>query len=125
MSFVWVIYLISVMEVFSGPLILLSVFGSAILCCIYGGVTSEYTNCDDEWLERFSKFLKKVVTVNITLVLLVILTPDKETSYAMLAAYGVETIAQTEEVQELAGKSLDVLNKYMDQYLEESSGDTE
>lgn len=47
------------------------------------------------------------------------LIPNKDTCYAMLAAYGVESIVTNPEVQKLGGKSLDVLNKAMDEYLEE------
>jgi len=47
--------------------------------------------------------------------------PDKNTSYAILAAYGVESIATNERVQEFGSKSLDVLEKAMEDYLKEDA----
>jgi len=52
--------------------------------------------------------------------LLANLVPDKETSYVLLAAYGVQEIASNDKVQELGGKSLEVLEKAMNEYLKES-----
>jgi hypothetical protein len=37
--------------------------------------------------------------------------------YTMLAAYGVQEIVTNPKVQELGGKSLDVLEKAMDEYI--------
>ena len=49
------------------------------------------------------------------------LLPTKDTAYKMLAAYGVQSIVTNPEVQKLGGKSLDVLNKAMDEYLQEDA----
>ena len=50
--------------------------------------------------------------------------PSKDTAYKMLAAYGVqETVVaaqQSEYVQKMTGKSLQLLEKTVDKYLEES-----
>jgi len=46
--------------------------------------------------------------------------PEKDTAYKMLAAYGVTELAQNERVQELGGKSLEVLEQAMDKYLKEA-----
>lgn len=78
---------------------------------------------EDVWkatLKRLPKFYKICAVVLMSSVLLVWVTPSKETSYAMLAAYGVQTVAESEQVQEVAGKSLKVLEKYMDDYLEQT-----
>jgi glucan phosphoethanolaminetransferase (alkaline phosphatase superfamily) len=61
--------------------------------------------------------LKAFVVIMLTLSTLV---PSKETAYKMLAAYGVESLVTNPEVQKLGGKSLDVINKAMDEYLKES-----
>lgn len=45
--------------------------------------------------------------------------PDRDTAYTMLAAYGVQEVAQMPQVQATASKSLEVLNKAMDQYLKD------
>ena len=41
----------------------------------------------------------------------------------MLAAYGVEEIVTNDRVQELGGKSLDLLEKTLDEYLAEKKED--
>lgn len=53
------------------------------------------------------------------LLLLSTLIPNKETIYVMVAAKTVEDIATAPRVQELGGKSLDVINKMMDDYLKQ------
>lgn len=53
------------------------------------------------------------------LLLLGILVPNKETLYTMVAASTIQDIATSPKVQELGGKSLDVINKVMDDYLKD------
>jgi len=53
------------------------------------------------------------------LLLITGLIPDKETLYTMVAAYTVQDIATSPKVQELGGKSLEVIEKVMDDYLKE------
>ena len=45
------------------------------------------------------------------------LIPSSGTAYKMMAAYGVTEIAKTEEMRSLGGKSLEVLDKAMSDYL--------
>lgn len=40
--------------------------------------------------------------------------PDKETAYAMAAAYGVQSVAENERVQKIAGQGIDVLESYLE-----------
>lgn len=49
----------------------------------------------------------------IACLLVSVLIPDKEVTAYMLAAYGVQTVAENEQVQELAGDGLDVLQQLM------------
>lgn len=53
------------------------------------------------------------------LLLITGLIPDKETLYTMVAAHTVQDIATSPKVQELGGKSLEVIEKVMDDYLKE------
>ena len=41
------------------------------------------------------------------------LIPDKETAYAMAAAYGVQTVAENPKVQEVAKDGMDVIGAYL------------
>lgn len=43
-----------------------------------------------------------------------LLAPDKETAYAMAAAYGVQSVAENERVQKIAGQGIDVLESYLE-----------
>lgn len=45
------------------------------------------------------------------------LIPSEETAYKMLAAYGVTEIVNNEDAKRLGGKSLEVLESAMDEYL--------
>ena len=79
-----------------------------------------YTN-NDEAFANFYYILPRKFILSITIPLIVgnLLVPSKDTMYTMLAAYGVQTAAESENVQQFAGKSLEVLEKAMDEYLED------
>ncbi|RTL03662.1 hypothetical protein EKK58_12505 [Candidatus Dependentiae bacterium] len=62
---------------------------------------------------------KKLLPSGALLLLLDILVPNKETLYTMVAASTIQDIATSPKVQELGGKSLDVINKVMDDYLKD------
>jgi hypothetical protein len=62
---------------------------------------------------------KSLGVISIVLILLATLIPNKETIYTMVAAYTVQDIATSPKVQELGGKSLEVIEKVMDDYLKE------
>ncbi|MNQ54041.1 hypothetical protein D3C85_680970 [compost metagenome] len=40
--------------------------------------------------------------------------PDKETTLAIAAAYGVQQVAENERVQKIAGQGIDVLEAYLE-----------
>lgn len=50
-------------------------------------------------------------------------TPDKETMYTMAAAYGVQSVAENPNVQRVAGKSLQVLEGKLDEFIKEKAKD--
>ncbi len=64
------------------------------------------------------------VRVFVSVIFITLLLPNNSTAYKMLAAYGVTEVYQaaseSERVQKLAGKSLQVLDKAMDSYLEDA-----
>lgn len=124
MELALVIYLIGVAGVFNLDVIFFTLALSALLILMYVLLMAD-VKTDEEWSEGLFALIKKLVAANVMVAALVILTPDKETSYAMLATYGVQTVAESEQVQEVAGKSLRVLEKYMDEYLDESPDSSE
>ena len=80
------------------------------------------------WLESSrdtnTKPPKSLAITGFLVLLIVALTPNKETLYTMVAAHTVQDIATSPEVQKLAGKSLEVINKAMDEYLKGDKPET-
>lgn len=74
----------------------------------------------DEQAAKPAKFCRKAAYISVPLALLV---PSKDTALQMAAAYGVteayEVASQSEDVKRLAGKSLELLEKHMDEALKE------
>lgn len=121
MSLVWMIYFIDVLS---------SEGGLAVIGCLYFVVllffcfarVSVSSNSDVAEIKKILKIVNTgtLKTLAVVFILYGTLVPTKATAYKMLAAYGVTEIAQNESVQNLGGKSLEVLEKAMDDYLKES-----
>ena len=56
-------------------------------------------------------------------VFILIILPSEDTSYKILAAYGVEAIATSQTAQNLAPKSLELLELTIDKHLIEMKGE--
>tara|TARA_R100000388_G_C7231096_1_gene154728 strand:- start:379 stop:783 length:405 start_codon:yes stop_codon:yes gene_type:complete len=133
MELALVIYVIDLMSAFGGAEVALFIFLGTVavipLCLLKAfsvDVGDAHGDKEDELrIAAIIPIIKRTLICFFALIVLAWLTPSKETSYAMLAAYGVQTVAESEQVQEVAGKSLRVLEKYMDDYLEESSDKSE
>lgn len=123
MSLMWMIYFIDVIcgDWFGLGFVLgiVFLFGCvlSIIKCV--ALASENPDKDEEDFLRFAERfpLKTMITVPLTISFLSSFIPSQDTAYKMLAAYGVEEIVSNEKVQELGGKSLEVLEKAMDEYL--------
>lgn len=125
MEFAFIIYFINV--------ICQSWFGTGALLCLFGLVSLGLVVCsmftteeplsdkDDEGLRLFfrKKCWKWIASLCFSILFLSNFIPDRDTAYTMLAAYGVQEVAQMPQVQATASKSLEVLNKAMDQYLKD------
>ena len=117
MELFWIIYLIgmfsSILGVASAVIIALMV-----LTCLGAMVAS----VEGLWAKAMPG-IKMSLKVIAALGFVIIVVPSKSTGYKMLAAYGVTeayTAAQeSDKVQAIAGKSLKVLEKAMDSYLDE------
>ena len=70
-----------------------------------------------ESLFRNMKSLKWIPILSVSLILFTSILPSKDTMYTMAAAYGVQTAAENPNVQRVAGKSLQVLEGKLDEYL--------
>ena len=73
----------------------------------------------DEGFAKFFSLLphRGIKLLTIPIIVGHLLVPDKDLAYTMLAAYGVQTAVESPEVKAMAGKSLEVLEKAMDDYL--------
>ena len=126
MSLVWVIYLIDVVcqpwEGLGFFIIFFTVLFAVI--SIFSQFTSDTPDAD-KIEECFRLFLrkpvwKKLMIFGISILFLSNFIPERDTAYKMLAAYGVEEAIKLPQVQGVADKSFQVLNKAMDDYLKES-----
>lgn len=59
------------------------------------------------------KVCKKILMFSVPIAFLGFLLPDKQTTYAMAAAYGVQTVVENPKAQELASDGVDVLKALM------------
>lgn len=125
MTFAMLIYFIDVVCGSHGGLAVLT--GVLAIIWLFGFIVSIVSNLDEdikpEDLDSFLlvyQSLWPLKTFVILMIALSVIIPSKDTAYKMLAAYGVESLVSNPEVQKLGGKSLDVINKAMDDYLKET-----
>ena len=126
MSLVWVIYLIDVVCQPREGLGFFIIFFTVLFAVI--SIFSQFTTDKQELFasdEVFRLFLrkpiwKKLMIFGISILFLSNFIPERDTAYKMLAAYGVEEAIKLPQVQGVADKSFQVLNKAMDEYLKES-----
>lgn len=135
MDLVWIIYLIQLSDKISSaslsgawPLLVIGSFllllGYVILNIVEGADEKEAAVVArlKGLVKATSKVFLPTMIVYISVKSAAItLAPSKETAYTMLAAYGVQEVYQNEDVKRLAGKSLEVLESYMDKHLEKVS----
>lgn len=127
-NLIWIIYLIdTVLNTVGGLkvlLIVLTVISSIVLFGVFLHITLDMKGEGKrEALNTFFKWFKKGYVPLFVSVLLLGLIPNKSTAYKMLAVYGVDELAQVEEVQNISEKSLKVIHKIMDEYLEEEEAE--
>lgn len=63
--------------------------------------------------KKYTKIAKYLIPVGVFVWLVGALIPDKQTAYAMAAAYGVQTVVENPKAQELASDGVDVLKALM------------
>jgi hypothetical protein len=130
MDLIWIIYFIDVLSSGGGygALAFLTLICSAGLVGFRQANYSTYdSDNEDSGCYKgkrtnlaYNSIFKWMLTTFIVLVLLESFLPSKNTAYKMLAAYGATELAQTDEAARIGSKSLEVLEKFMDDYLKES-----
>ena len=117
MSLALIVYLAGIVKGVCGLLFITAVFLLIIYFCWWGARLQPYSDTK-------TNPPKSLAITGFLLLLIVGLTPNRETLYTMVAAYTVQDIATSPEVQKLAGKSLEVVNKAMDEYLKADKPET-
>lgn len=118
MNLVWFIYLTSMLNPIKGILatiVVISIIVGVIFMICY------MDENDDDTLKQYTKNIFTCLKVAIPVTVLLIVIPNKTTAYQMLAAYGVTEAyyiaSENEDVQRVAGKSLELLEKTLDEHL--------
>lgn len=70
---------------------------------------------DDEVVFFGKRMLKTFIPVLLVSILFNVFLPDQKTVLAMVAADGIQELAQSDDVQRVASKSLTLLERYIDE----------
>ncbi len=119
MELAFIIYLIETVSSEGGH----AVLGWILLICMsYVGIHRGLVeDKDKKGYEAFYSHIpvRIIYSTSIFFILWGTFVPSKDSAYKMLAAYGVYEASQSESVNNLAGKSFEVLEKAMDGYLKD------
>jgi hypothetical protein len=124
-----IVYLIGVLPQVSSWLgffafvLAVGLFGSALFLLLEGN-SSRYDYRGDRQeaqekqlsMVRWGKRCIFLMVVPVLMGFTCVMIPSEKTLYAMVAAYGVETLATNEKVQTVLGSGVDVLNLQLEQY---------
>lgn len=114
------IYLISLFSKLGGAAGFMAVVIGMLAATAFGVAAIIGQVEDDESAKAFVKQgLKPSVITVVLLILTTAIVPNKNTMYAMLAAYGGQSVIESEAAGRLAPKSLKLLEGYMDKQLKE------
>jgi len=119
MNLVFIVYLLGLVEKTNVTLGVVTILSFSLVALILFAKGIGAGDISKDTQEAFTLWAKRFTTTGVVTGLLFTLIPTKEISYAMLAAYGVEEIVTNDRVQELGGKSLDVIEKALDEFLQE------
>ena len=127
MELALLIYAIGILNSFGGLFGWLAVV-TAFILPIYLALEAMFM-ADNPPTDEEAKEIKKRVTKNakigigcfVLLCSLNILLPDEETSYTMLAAYGVQEVVTNEKVQNVASDSVALIEQEIGEYLEKET----
>lgn len=121
-SLVLLIYAVGFVGVLSKVLagiIALCAVGLVITVVVGCALNTDHRESEQEKSKFFFTSANRLAIVFATALFLQVVTPSKDTAQTMLAAYvGTEVLA-TEQAQELGDKTLQVIDKFMSNYLGE------
>ena len=118
MDLMWILYWIDVLGGVSKH-----AGGVAAAFILLGGLAVAFLyDCLLNEKKPIKGVLLPYTSISIVLLLIAVFAPSKSTMYQMLAVKGLTDLSENEKVQELGGKSLEVLEKAMDDYLKDDEG---
>lgn len=133
LSLVWLVYFIDMLDSLRFPgigcmfFVMLAVAGCMV---VYWVAVSDLGWLGDEkeaasiLTKKYLKFCKWWIPLLLVSASLNVIIPSKDTAYKMIAAYGVSeaylAASESETVQRLAGKSLNIIESALDKYIAES-----
>lgn len=116
------IYLASVAESFQGfifPAVLLGIIALVVFTFfVFVDLTEDLPEGEDVKLSSCMAILKKFIFSVLIYLGLCVLIPSEKTMYTMIAAGGAVELVQSDAVQEVGGKSLQLLNQFLESKLE-------
>lgn len=115
MSFAMIVYLIGMLEPLSTLVGGLAFFAWVMVVVLGVFMIPATIEESETWLQKLPRMIKASLISAIALSVLMVFVPSKETAYVMVAATGVEGIVSDERVQQLGGKSLDVIEQWLDE----------
>jgi hypothetical protein len=113
MDLIWIIYLMDVVTTNGG-------YGAISFCLAAGIVVIYLIRYLNDCPEIGKRALAPLISSAVVFAILQLVLPTKDTAYKMLAAYGVTEIDKTDEAKRLGSKSIEVIEKVMDDYLKEA-----
>lgn len=112
MTFAFIVWAIGTLPALGSGMVFVGLLASALVVFIKGVALTEGANLP----------LMRYLFITIPMLCVGAIIPDKETAYAMAAAYGVQTVVQDERVQKVAGQGIEVLEAYLAKTKKEIEG---
>ena len=112
-----IFYLASILDNIKVLSIIALIVGIAFILGVGIAYLVEGEFFDDGEKIRYKRLLKTGFITTIVSALVVTFVPDEKTYYLMKGADALEEVANNEKVQEVAGKTLELFNQYLDEKL--------
>ena len=127
MSLVLIVYLIGLLDQLNAVITLAQVllfFSIPCYCCYYAFKALE-NGPEQDSVSKPLKSLRSIIISLLAVVSIGVFVPSKDTAHYMLAAFAGEKLVTHEAVTEIGSKSLELLNKIIDEQLDKLEGDLE
>lgn len=121
MELVLILWIVGTLPAIGEFLVVGGIVGAVSAFTVKLFMLAEKVGLDEPGQKTATKFMYAMIPI----ALVGSLIPDKETSYQMLAAYGVQTVIENPKAKELASDGVDVLKALMTKAKKELAEDAE